>query len=512
MKSSWSLMVGAAASVWLSCGPEFEPQTLGPEPSSLKTKSQKVLAECPYTAPAIDMEKELVVRDVSVVNDACRTQSPWNGTAPCVNPSSKGMWNFGFLMSQIGGNLDAAGTSDFVIRWLNTWMTDQYVNGHVVGSRKDPNPSDSVLLGIDSKIIKPWRTRSGCPASGACTLDFNQAPFRLLAIVNRVDLAGDAYGSSGNPGEMRFVFGFVDYSKINDVPSQNGALKATVILEYKLTQRWLTFDWAWWWHDLSTRTMPSESYNAALEQLTNWVTVYDPFWIPGGSAISQVRTNEIEFDPSSLANRVWELREQKRDCTLGPCSLRPDTVKQTPDSRYNAGGEQQPDPAYVGTQIDDYMLNNSPAIDLEDLSALPPSMIGGASRSKGALGQQLVWDLSSIAQANYEQNGGTFKTTTRHKFALQTCNGCHYAETGTFNFHIAPRATNARSQMSGFLAPADALMPNSSDVSLPLNYISFTDPVDGESRIYNDMWRRKCEMQRLLNFGPVQLFKPSGAH
>ncbi|MFE8597233.1 hypothetical protein [Archangium violaceum] len=49
-------------------------------------------------------------------------------------------------------------------------------------------------------------------------------------------------------------------------------------------------------------------------------------------------------------------------------------------------------------------------------------------------------------------------------------------------------------------------------MSKPLYYISPTDPVDGETRQYNDLWRRKCEMQRLLNFWTEPLFKPSGAH
>ncbi|EPX65170.1 hypothetical protein D187_000595 [Cystobacter fuscus DSM 2262] len=507
MMPSWrKLLLSAVAGVVAGCGGESasrEPRG----PSELGSLSQGLLASCPFTSPAINMDKELVVRNLSVVNDPCRTQ--FNGTG-CASPNSRGKWSFGYLMSQIAGGKDAAGTSEFVLNWLGTWQTDQNINGHLVAARAGVS-SAGAPLGMN-KFINTWRTKSNCPATGACTLDFNQAPFRLLAIINRVDLSGNAYGSA-SPGELRFVFGFVDLNKLGDASSNNGAMKGTVIFEYKLTQHLDTFGWAEEWHRLATYEF-SEAYNSRLEQLTNLVATYNPSWIPGGSAISQIRTNEIEFDTAALSNRVWELREQTRDCSQGTCRLRPDTVKLTPDSRYNKGGEDQTDPTYKGSDLDSYLLNNAPLIDAEDLSTLPPHMIGGASRSKSALGQQLVWDLSTESQSSYEQNGGAFRTSTRHVFALQTCGGCHYAETGTSNFHVAPRGINQMAQLSGFLAPSgsESLLPNTGDPTQPYYYTSPTDPVDFETRQYNDLWRRKCEMQRLLHFVETPLFKPSGAH
>ncbi|MCY1046848.1 hypothetical protein OV208_36425 [Corallococcus sp. bb12-1] len=400
-------------------------------------------------------------------------------------------------MSQIAGNKDAVGTSDFVLKWLNTWMTDQVVNGHVMGARTGMLNGNPTGMG---KFIKTWRDKSFCPASGACTLDFNQAPFRLLAIVNRVDLSGSAYGSE-SPGELRFVFGFVDLNGL--ATTTNGAMKATVILEYKLTQHNDVFGWAQDWYSLAARGW-GEPFNVALGQLTTRVTQYNPSVISGGSALSQARTNEIEFDTNTLANRVWELREQKRDCATGTCLLRPDTVKLTPDSLYNKSAS-----------LDGYLLANAGLINAEDLSTLPAVMVGGASRSPGAQTLQLVWDLTDGAQGSYQQNGGTFATNTRHLFALQTCNGCHYAETHSSNFHVAPRSINMRAALSRFVAPTNdqgSLEANPWDLSQPLQYHTFTDPVDFEDRQYNDLWRRQCEMQRLLRFIPEPLFKPSGGH
>ncbi|HYO74397.1 MAG TPA: hypothetical protein VEU33_50815, partial [Archangium sp.] len=180
MKASWSktlLSMSAGLGVLAGCGGESAP-VAGKDPSDVGTLGQKVLPACPFTTPVINMDKELLVRDLSVVNDPCRTQ--FNGTG-CASASSRGKWSFGYLMSQIAGGKDAAGTSEFVLNWLGTWQANQVVNCHQVAARG----------GITTRLINTWKTKSGCLTTGPCTLDFNQAPFRLLAIVNRIDLSGN---------------------------------------------------------------------------------------------------------------------------------------------------------------------------------------------------------------------------------------------------------------------------------------------------------------------------------
>ena len=97
------------------------------------------------------------------------------------------------------------------------------------------------------RVIKGWRDKSGCPTTddtSACSFNLDQAPFRLLAIVNRIDLSGpsDFYNPNvASPGEFRFVFGFVN-RLVEDTDSLNGALEAAVILEYNLPPTRTTFD------------------------------------------------------------------------------------------------------------------------------------------------------------------------------------------------------------------------------------------------------------------------------
>src|SRR5262249_59164334 len=79
--------------------------------------------------------------------------------------------------------------------WLQTWQANQTINTFNVPAR--PN--------INTQIIQPWLA-----ASGGASLDLGIAPFRLLAIVNRLDLrtgSGGYGGSTRNAGELRVVFG-----------------------------------------------------------------------------------------------------------------------------------------------------------------------------------------------------------------------------------------------------------------------------------------------------------------
>ncbi|MFE8599455.1 hypothetical protein [Archangium violaceum] len=463
---------------------------------SLRTQSFALVTNCKYTTPAIDREAELIIRHVNVVDDPCRTKP--NGTG-CTTSSSQGKWSFGYLVSQMAGDNSP---SEFVLRWLGSFETSRTVNGFAMQARGGLDASN-LPVGVTAKVVQPWRQASGCSKTGSfsdCTLDFTKAPFRLLAIVNRIDLAGpvDFYGSSGpNSGEARFVFGVTD---------TNGApLEATVIFEYKLPSSRTTFDWATQWHNLvSAGPVGSPAYNNALEQLTNQITVRGAIsGAPNNSAISQVRTNEIAFDLGKIANqKVWELREQRLlDCSAGStkCWLIPDTVKQTPDHTKN-----------MTAALDTFFVNNTAKLAAET-HVVPTNLLTGAARSKAALNTAVVWDLLNQDLYNQDMGGsGPITSVMRYNFALATCTGCHYVETNTSNMHISNRVPGQMSQFSNFLAVS--IEPSTTDARLPANSQSFFDSVSNESRTLNEPWRRACEMKRLLNGDPNPWTKTSGAH
>ncbi|SES76163.1 hypothetical protein [Stigmatella erecta] len=486
-----SAVVGMVMSLLGACGLPAEP--LVPQDTQLHSSKQQVLADCPYTTPVINMDKELVIKDLSVVNDPCRTQFNGSGSTACV-AAMRGHWSFGYLVSQLAGNKGPAETSVFVLNWLRTWEVDQTVNNFSLPARP----------GITSLVINPWRLKSGCTETGPCTLDFNQAPFRLLAIVNRIDLSGpsDFYSpNTASPGEVRFVFGFLNPDKVTDNASGQGKLNATVIFEYKLSPTRTTFSWASKWHALGALSLNTEAYNQALQSITDTMVSFNTLVNPNGTAISQVRTNESAFD--TVVPKKWELREQKLACSGGNCSLVPDTVKLTPQNSINQT-----------VDLDTYLLTNASAIAREDFSKMPSHWLGGASHSFPIPQGAHIWDMTGgSSNSNYTLNGGNFDPLNRHLFALSTCNGCHYAETFTSNFHIPPRSLNVPTAPSSFVGGSSALEPSTAAPNQPANYASLSDPSETTStREYNDAWRRKCELQRLLHNVSNPLFRQSGAH
>ncbi|TMQ18681.1 MAG: hypothetical protein E6J90_19585 [Deltaproteobacteria bacterium] len=189
-------------------------------------------------------------------------------------------------------------------------------------------------------MIDPWLVASGCPSGspitgpGACKLDLKKAPFRVLAISNRVDLECAGYTGAGD-GEARFVFGVLD--------SSGNPLRAAVIFEYKLPPQrggapYTAATWEKDWHALSTMPIGSPPYMTVLQGILDDVTKVGA--LPGGpnlgTSIGQVRTNEIDF-----GGAPWKLRETRLipgSGIPGGDLLLATTTAETPDDSMNMSG------------------------------------------------------------------------------------------------------------------------------------------------------------------------------
>ncbi|WP_437591574.1 hypothetical protein [Sorangium sp. So ce1000] len=461
--------------------------------------AQAIVSDCDYLNPAlwpslalpVDFDRELLIRDVAVVDDPCRTT--WSGFCPF--GGTPGAWTFGALMSQMAGTTPP---QQFVAEWLHQWEVPLVVNGFAAPARP----------GVRPVLIDPWLVASGCPAgapivgAGACPLDLQKAPFRLLAILNRADLQDPVplYGGPPSPGELRFVF------SIFDLPS-GGPLPATVILEYRLpSQRGgapaTTFDWANGFHQLSDPSLGpigSPSYLALLESLLTEITSpgAEPGALNAGSAIGQVRTNEIVFGPD------WKLREGTlQQVGLGPNAalLLPDTTKQTPDDSLNASGVLD---GYLDANA--LFTGSTYLIDFTQPS-VPASMLGGESTSPPpppAPGP--FWDHTLPTP---------LLPVERHHFAFNTCNGCHSpTELATPFTHILPRPAGAQSGVSPFLASPPIPAGGPTGLPAPGTELTVPDPAGtGAVFSYHEPWRRVCETTRILNGVTTPFTRANGAH
>jgi hypothetical protein len=365
-------------------------------------------------------QQELFITDLSVVEDANRTT--WVND-PNTDPKAAA-WTFGRLMQQMAGANDP---SDFTEKLFSSWLKDQTVNSFLVPKRTQ----------MKTLVLDPW------PRLGNGKLDLTKAPLRLLAIVNRMDLRKL---SQGNAGEGRFVFGVLGPGSL--------PMQFTVILEYKLpaASKADVLQWANDWHALGSLAFPSAAYNNALQKLTDrFAGAGAAPSQPNGSAISQVRSNEI-----ALAG-PWELREFHLNSNG---QLVPATVANNPDRGFNNS-------ATLAT-----FINTNAAALIAGTKNIPLSFNGAAFRGGAETNNIDFWNAPGVLDNN-----------ARFALSANTCDGCHGRETNTFGFlHVAPRTPGAKSTLSGFLTG--------------INNVS--DPVDGTLRSFNDIARRSTDLATLV--------------
>jgi hypothetical protein len=421
-----------------------------------------------------DSARSLTITDRSVVADKTRTFDPCDVDGGASTGNVNGPWSFKTLMTNMA-NTPVTGIplATFINNWLLNWMSAQTVNAFTIPPRTTIR-----------NFFPGW--------DGATpgTLDVNHLPFRLLAIVNRMDLAGATlYGTPANPrkSETRFVFGLVDQSSPScTVPGTTGAARRmTVIFEYgdpvstctDLQTR------AKAWIALSGIALGTAAFNTALQALTDAVTSANagtPFGKPNGSALDQLRSNEI-----ALA-APWQLREF--GLSLPFSSLQSATIKQTPDPvsfRFTTAPLTAVTAQFWQGNVDAILCESHVVPDT--FMAMPflgshteygtgqfwdaMTTIAGMMGPPGSPGQPACWK-SNVSSVMLPTKAGE----VRHKFSLNTCDDCHSGETNTFFTHVDP--LTSPSALSGFLtggAPAN-----------PVN-----DP-GGEpvQRSFNDLQRR----------------------
>ncbi len=368
----------------------------------------------------VTTSRELMITSTSVVDDPVRTSF----SGPAGDPRL-GVWTFGRLIRDMAPS--AAEAPAFTEKLLQSWLTNQTVNGFTIAARP----------AMQKLVLDAWpRTKNG-------ELDLDRSPLRLLAIVDRVDVRDL---DKGNAGEGRFVFGVLD-------PSGN-PLQFTVILEYKLpaTTTADVLGWANAWHALGALPFPSEAYNVALQALTSRFAGRNAAsGRPNGSALGQLRTNEIALDFR------WELREFTLSPTTG--QLAPSPIQLTPDLSFN------------GTDAVGQFVNDNEAAILAERFDVP-LVFNGAPFLGGAVFNDLIaWTGKGIKNDD-----------ARHKFSLNTCNGCHSsAETNTAFLQISPRFPGSEAALSPFLTGTTVF-----------------DPVTGVPRVLRDLARRKTDLEGLV--------------
>lgn len=433
----------------------------------------------PPLLPGMTPDKTLMVTDLSVVEDPTRTFDV------CGNVGDpNGAWTFNTLMTQMA-NEPATGinAAEMVEDWLVSWETTHTINSFQIPARSR----------IRSLVIDPW------PRDSDGRLDLAQSPMRLLGIVNRLDLRRSLMATSGyggangipiDAGQGRFVFGVVNR---ND---EGGCsmMEFTVILEYKVPIRQCTNirNYANQWVALRNLTLGSPQYNAALQSITDQFTSSGAGGDkPNGSAIGQIRTNEIaltgydipiDIDPTpgqlgrAAAQRGrWELRE---------FHLQSDGMLHTVST------ENTPHHSWANTSLLANFINSGTTT--VPLTYLGQPFLTGSTLNF-SIADSAVWNAPGVDHQK------------RHQFSLGTCSACHGGETrdnghpsppvtdlrdDTKFVHITPRQFNVESELSKFLVGRGT--------SFAPNVFQKDDPIFATPRrTFGDLRRRRNDLASL---------------
>lgn len=379
------------------------------------------------------------------------------------------------------------GIRGFMKSWVKQWTNDQTVNGQTVKARKH----------VLECLIAPWLKKAQNNSNLSVTLQNweslwdatnsaalkQNAPFKLTAIVNRLDLRGNsAYNEAfQNGGETRFIFTLINpfTGSIPMNPDQPFSIQTNgiglgdwrglnVIFEYGnvQTNKCDLLALAQEWLDLSDGSYSfgtvnnNNAYKNALQTITNYVTVAGANSEKiNGSAINRIRTNEKAFDDRDMSleqhlgwlRQDWEFRQFELDQSTHSFKMVPLTNNPpvTSNSSFNI------DEDFSGTSqpvINDNLLTwiySGNRISVKNGNFNMPTYLlsgSGIVTSEAAhyfdFNRQNWITKSPEYALNNENNGSEEAKQIRQQFSLNTCIGCHNGETKTRFMHINTLAYN----------------------------------------------------------------------
>jgi hypothetical protein len=455
MKKTWRSwqgirgIVGGAALLGTACGDvntfEGEAEDVG------TTESEDVgTTTSALTTAALH---SLLITHLKVVDHPLYTIEPCTAIPSDANTK---VWSLPYLLTKEAARYGIPSTT-YVADWLDAWNTSSTVNGETVPVKGAP------------RVIAEWPKDAG----GKYLIE--KAPFRLLAIVSRLDLR--KFRPEGEPmgGEVRFVFGTTETTLCPRRPGEQ-----TIILEYSpgKTDENAVLDWAKRWYALGNLDRESDTYVSELKKLTDETLQL--------GRLERVRANEVALGETFTTG--WFLTEFVP--SAGGALVR-STVKQTPRESLRRGSPRLS--GFIATNVRNletvfqvpqkgYMYNAGTGYRVTD-TFTDGALFRGGSAISTKVAPSKFWN--STRRTDIDPYTWSL---ARHRFSLGTCNGCHGGEGGLAGiFHIQPREVGFQAVLSPFLSGGSVA----------------TDPVDGTQRPYNEMLRRQEDLHWLANEMPL---------
>lgn len=405
----------------------------------------------------INPAMELLITDVAVVD------SP--------QASYPGIWSWGHLMEQALGKEEAP---QKVAEWLDSWRRGQISNPQDP-TVKGPAPREEV----SERIILNWQKRDGyAPGSREpWKPNLANAPFRLLAIVNRMDLglpiapksgSGGYYGSNSTvdstAGEARLVYCLVDG---NDRVAEPGL---TLIAEYGLdaSKEGRRLDWAIAWHALGEHKAFDGAYLDALATLSRCFIDKRPEKtgnpLPPAPEKPPTVLEHLNQDAAGNSMQLLRLRindgvtgkvREFREFAVREGNLSPAVLPGAPAAEFF--DEKKPANRELTQWLEDEAARqrSKQEIELRDKVikerlpiqiALPATL--KVSRKEMAVG---TFALPALQPEDHWNGWAMRDPELRRTVSLNSCCGCHCGDTNSAFFHVFPREKGEASALSKYL-------------------------------------------------------------
>lgn len=405
-------LAGCGAAVDVSDGSE----ATDPSPEPVGTQSAELVVGSGNCNVNIEPLRSIEIVHPLVVGDARASNL------------TDGPWSFRRLIENMAVSSNTADTDAFLRGIFESWQTDNFINGEFILRR--PNVDAQILSNNNFSSVGP---------SGR-TFNLANAPFELIAVASRLDLRSTTQG-----GEGRFIFA------LKNPPPVQGNASMTLIAEFALPLRApldTPLKWANKWHELDVLDPVTQTaaFNSKLQEITDFVSARGAFpGRPNGSAINQVRTNEIQ-----LAS-PWQLREFRMS-TSGQMLPSPTAVS----PNHDAVNQSQALRDFIAQNPVLTATNNTSFFNLKTPDVFGTSFFNGGkadqSFSTGQASSFAAWSLSATETQD--------NNVAVDNFGLLTCNGCHTENKRTTDqafYQVSPfnPGTDGTGRLSRFMTQGD---------------------------------------------------------
>ena len=415
---------------------------------------------------------------------------------------------------------------EFVARIFETAYTDQ--KDHIAAPNKNKLGPDPMSDRLFNKVFKEWKSKNQL-SSIKKPADLKGSPFRLLAIANLMDRAGDrddrglmdATKTPRSLGEMHFIYGYIDKEREKN---QGSPYPQTWVISYRIPtlnvgQNLSLADlisqnndweeqmslWASAWAELSKYALNDPIYLEKLKKIVDAIATPDNFMHVRSNTL--IRSGEFELrEWYVLQNQAFVLIPRKPRREIYKCFQESGLLKNWIE-KYWVDGRNDLDEATI--QLDKPMRRGHNGY------TIPKQMIvfNGGDKSKeyvascGLNKKDVPFGMYGLTGTNFGEDSNfvvppfarankdfiwrvkNLDESKRHAFAIRTCSGCHSSEGAANGFHIEPRMANQNSKLSPFLTGRGA------------NTFSF----NGKVYEYRELDKRKEWLKKAV-FKEAQIF------